>query len=237
MDKKGSFHADSITYRLHDRDLISNVSLSFNPGILYGILGPNGSGKSTLLKALTGIWKPTSGNVYWQGKDLLKQDRRTISKTVSLVPQHTHVPFDFSVTEMVSMGLYPHGKKPSENILKPILITVDVWHLRDRLISQLSHGERQRVYIARALMTESPVLLLDEPTASLDIGHQQAIWELLKQLLKQGKVIIVTSHDLGAAERFCDRIAVMHQGSCIAQGIFTEIMHAQLMQLVFNISP
>lgn len=243
MDNQEYLSVENISYRLDNRDLIADVSLSFSPGVLYGILGPNGSGKSTLMKTLTGIWKPTSGHVYWKTKDLLKQDRRTISKTISLVPQHSHMPFDFSVADMVMMGRYPHGFAAKDGkgndkdnlLLKETLQTVDAWHLKDRSISQLSHGERQRLYIARALMTESPVLLLDEPTANLDICHQLTIWELLRQLLKNGKVVIVTSHDLMATERYCDKIAIMNNGRCIATGIYNEVMQPDILHSVFGV--
>lgn len=230
--------AKSITYSIRNRELISDVNLTFLSGILYAILGPNGSGKSTLLKALTGIWKPTSGQVYWQGKDLLRESRRTISKTISLVPQHALLPFDFTVIDMAAMGLYPHGmgmQGDASERIRQALEMVDAWHLRHRSISQLSHGERQRIYIARALLTESPVLMLDEPTANLDICHQLAIWQLLKQLIKQGKVVIVTSHDLHATERYCDQIAIMNQGRCVANGPFAEVMMPEIVHSVFGV--
>lgn len=233
--------AESLGYHLRGKPLIHDISMQFHPGILYGILGPNGSGKTTLLKAITGIWMPTSGRVLWHGKDLHKNDRRMISKTVSLVPHNTQIAFDFSVTEMVGMGRYPHGsilqKKQFHDVIEKALEIVDISHLRERPVSNLSSGEKQRVYIARALVTESPVLLLDEPTASLDIRHQLEIWKLLKELLRGGKIIIVTGHDLAAMERHADQIAVMNEGRCVAKGNFTEILSQGLLQSVFGVVP
>lgn len=233
-------NAEALSYRLQNKDLISDISLNFHPGVLYGILGPNGSGKSTLLKTLAGIWKPTSGHVLWHGQDLLQNPRKEISKIISLVPQNAQLYFDFSVTEVVLMGRYPHGslfsnKKAEGEMLEWALTMVDAWHLRQRLVSHLSNGERQRVYIARALMTESPILLLDEPTASLDIRHQLEIWQLLRTLLQSGKVIIVTNHDLTAAERYCDQIAVLNQGRCVAVGAFSVIITPKLIHSVFGV--
>lgn len=229
----------SLNYQVKNRKILHDVTLSFSKGFLYGILGPNGSGKSTLLKTMTGIWTPNTGTVHWHENNLLREDRRTISKTVTLVPQNSHLPFDFTVSDMVAMGRYPQGlymKKsvPSEDLAK-VLQSVDVCHLQDRKISEISHGERQRVYIARALMTESPVLLLDEPTANLDVCHQLAIWKLLRSLLQQDKIIIVASHDLTAIERYSDQIAVLHQGKCIATGEYSAVVTPEILRNVFGL--
>ena len=231
--------AKQITYALQGKHLIENVTLDFEPGILYGILGPNGSGKSTLLKTLTGIWKPTSGSIVWKGRDLLSQDRREISKTISLVSHYGPIAFDFTVHEVVSMGRYPHepflSSRTSHAKVEWALKLVDAWELRDRNVNNLSNGERQRVYIARALVTESEILLLDEPASSLDIRHQLEIWQLLRQLLASGKVIIVANHDLVSTARFCDRVAVMDHGRCIAHGPFPDVVQEKLLHDVFGV--
>lgn len=228
---------DNLSYHLRGAKLLNDISLTFMPGRLYGILGPNGSGKSTLLKNLSGIWTPTHGQVLWQGENLFKQDRRRVSRTITLVPQNVQMYFDFNVEETVSMGRYPHGEKLlDEKMLHQVLSEVDVLHLRGRYVSQLSNGERQRVYIARALMTESPILLLDEPTASLDIRHQLDIWRLLRSLLVKGKIIIIACHDLVSARKYCDEVAVMHQGQCVAVGDYATVMGAELLKTVFGIS-
>lgn len=227
--------AKNVSYSIDGKALIENIELSFSPGILYGILGPNGSGKSTLLKTLCGIWNPTNGVVNWKGKALLTRSRKEISSTISLVPQNPQVHFDFTVTEMVRMGRYPYASTHSDEQLETALNIVDAWHLRKRSILRLSHGERKRVYIARALVTESPILLLDEPEASLDIRHQLEIWKLLRKLAEQGKTIIVTNHDLAATRRFCDEIAVLNQGRCIDNGRFDQVMTAQCLLDVFGV--
>lgn len=176
--------AHELSYQVNGKHLIKDISLQFSPGIIYGILGPNGSGKTTFLKNLAGIWTPTSGKTTWQGQELLKMERREISKTITLVPQYASVPFEYTVSEIIAMGRYSHGRKNRE-LFDWALTTVDTWHLKDRRMNEISHGERQRVYIARALVTESPVLLLDEPASSLDIKHQLQIWELLQKLRKK----------------------------------------------------
>jgi iron complex transport system ATP-binding protein len=227
--------ARQLTFSLNRHPLIHQINLTFIPGILYGILGPNGSGKTTLLKTLAGIWMPTEGTVLWRGGNLLECDRRTISQIVTLVPQNAQAHFDFSVQEIVAMGLYTKGMKKHLPLVEEALHKVDAWHLRDRSILHLSHGERQRIYIARALATEAPILLLDEPTANLDIRHQLEIWKLLQELSSQGKIMIVTIHDLRTAERFCDEIAVLSQGKCIGKGSFSSVMSPQFMHQLFGI--
>lgn len=231
--------AKCLSYAIDNKLLIRDINIDFHTGSLYGILGPNGSGKSTLLKTLTGIWKPASGFVLWNKEDLLAQSRNEISRTVALVPQNPQVNFDFSVTDMVAMGRYPYRihRQSAEkmDLLEHVLKTVDVHHLRDRSILKLSHGERKRVYIARALITESPILLLDEPASGLDIKHQIEIWLLLKRLVQKGKIIAVTTHDLAATERYCDQVAIMHGGRCIAQGSSEEVFTHDLLEKVFGV--
>lgn len=229
----------SLSFAIEGKPLIEKISLEFAAGHLHGILGPNGSGKSTLLKTLTGIWKPSSGTIFWNGKALLEQDRRFISRTISLVPQNPQIHFDFLVEDIVAMGRYPHDRhysnKAEEHLLQHALTAVDAWHLRNRRVNCLSHGERQRIYIARALITESPVLLLDEPTASLDIRHQIEIWQLLQKLVEKDKIIIVTTHDLAIAERYCHQVAVLNRGKCIGTGNFATVMTPHLLKEVFGV--
>lgn len=226
-----------LTYRLKQRALIEKIDLDFRPGILYGILGPNGSGKSTLLKTVSRIWNPTEGTLLWQEKDLLQFSRLEMSRTLSLVPQNPPLYFDFNVQQMVSMGRYPYGCRTPEAYeqIGHALRIVDAWHLRDRTIAQISGGERQRVYIARALATQAPILLLDEPTSYLDLRHQLEIWELLKMLVKSGKLVIVAVHDLLAARRFCDELVVLQGGRCKAAGSYEQCMTPGLLQEVFGV--
>lgn len=229
----------NLGYKVQGKNLLKEINLEFNPGKLYGILGPNGSGKSTLLKCMTGIWKPTCGQVLWKNELLHHKEKREISRTLSLVPQNPPIPFDFKVWDIVSMGRYPLNASylgtSCPGIIEWALSVVDVWHLKDQNINCLSAGEKQRVYIARTLSTESPVILLDEPTACLDIKHQLQIWELLRSLVQQGKIVAVTIHDLNATERFCDKVAILDQGRCVASGSFHEVMEPSVLRQVFGV--
>lgn len=229
---------ENLSLKIQDKFLIENLSLEFHPGKIYGIIGPNGSGKTTLLKALTGIWKATSGKVFWMGENLLCLDRQTISRTITLVPQNAQVYFNFTVEDVVEMGTYPRLNLTNHEKLKLIhwaLELVDMWHLRHRPATKISHGERQRMYIARSLVMESPVLILDEPTSNLDIRHQLDIWNLLRGLALKNKIIIVANHDLHAAKCYCDPIIVLNQGQCVASGSFSDVMTPSLISSIFGV--
>ena len=229
---------EELTYKLAQKALIEKISYVFQPGVLYGILGPNGSGKSTLLKSIAGIWTPTIGSRFWQGQNLHTYSRKDLSKTISLVSQHPPLSFDYNVFEMVSMGRYAHSPYSSKtnDSVERALQTTHLWDLRYTPMTQISGGERGRVAIARALATEAPVLLLDEPTAHLDLRHQIEIWSLMQTLAKEGKVIIAAVHDLEAAKRYCDQLLVLNKGKCVATGSFIEVMTPSLMQEVFCVN-
>jgi iron complex transport system ATP-binding protein len=227
----------NLSFRLKKRTLIEKIDLDFQPGILYGILGPNGSGKSTLLKTITGLWHPTEGELYWENKNLLQFSQQEKSRTLTLVPQTPPLYFDFEVHQMVAMGRYSHGCRTPEALEKvdKALRLADAWHLRHQMVSQLSGGEKQRVYIARALATEAPILLLDEPTTYLDLRHQLEIWHLLKDLSKKEKVVITAVHDLNAAKRYCDELVILHKGRCKATGSHDTCMTPEILQDVFGV--
>ena len=215
--------------------LLNQISASFESGKITGILGPNGSGKSSLLKTICGLYTPFVGKVVWQGNDLHQMPRKKRSQIVSMVPQVTHNYFDFSVHEIVEMGLYARGSKSFEKVYHAMK-QCDVWHLRERNICTLSCGEQQRVYIARSLATEAPVLLLDEPTASLDIRHQLEVVEVLQELKHQNKMILISVHDLAFAEKICDHVLVLNHGEIRGQGEFSSVITNELLFEVFNVS-
>lgn len=223
----------SLNYQLQNVSLIHQINLTFLPGILYGVLGPNGAGKSTLLKTIAGIWAPTSGEVLWEGQAIHNRSRQEVSRLISLVFQNPASNFDFTVNEMVSMGRYLFREDKCD--IETSLRLADVWDLRNRKMCQLSGGERQRVFIARALATEAPILLLDEPTTYLDLRHQLEIWHLLQSLSNKGKLIIVSTHDLVAANRFCDELIVLNQGKCVSRGVSQSTLTPAVMEKVFGI--
>lgn len=228
-----------LTCTANKKTLISGINLKFLPGTLWGIVGPNGAGKTTLLRAIAGLHTQMTGDILWEDTHLHARARQEISKIIAYVPQQPPLQFDFSVKEVVSMGRYAYTRRyhsESETIMDA-LAAVDMVHHINSPINELSSGERQRVYIARALVSCAPVILLDEPAASLDIRHQLEIWELLLKLVDQQRTVIVTSHDLAAAVTYCRDLVVMHHGQCIVSGPTSETIHSDLIQRVFGIVP
>jgi iron complex transport system ATP-binding protein len=227
---------DNLTFKLKEKTLLDAISLSFEPGQVSAILGPNGSGKSTLFKIMAGIWPASAGEVYWKGTNILQLPRKEISRTLSLVPQNPPLYFDFTVEEMVKMGCYSHSTKNNEfGGLENVLKLTDLSHLRDRLITELSGGEKQRAYIARSLITESPILLLDEPTSHLDLRHQLEIWQLLRKLAQEGKVVITAVHDLSDIQQFCDYAVLLNHGKVAATGPYGSVAAPALLENIFGV--
>lgn len=233
-----AFTIEKLSYVLYNKFLIKEISLCLSPSQLYGVIGPNGSGKSTFLKNLARIWEPSSGKLFWNQQNLLNLSRFEMSRLISLVPQNSQIYFDFTVAEMIAMGCYPLHTLASQILKRRIrdsLLKVDALHLYERSFSTLSGGEKQRIYIARSLATEAPVLLLDEPTSNLDPYHKIETWKHLKNCSEQGKLVIVATHDLQMAKHFCNRLIVLHEGLCKAQGHGLEALTSQLLREVFNL--
>jgi cobalamin transport system ATP-binding protein len=204
--------------------IIENISLSFDKGQFIGLIGPNGAGKSTLLKLLMGLMDPGEGEVQLEGYPLGRYTRRDIAQKISLVPQDVSIGYAFSVREIVAMGRNPHlGSFQPESerdieLIQQALEKTDLLPMADRRVDQLSGGERQRVFIARALAQEAPILLMDEPTASLDLCHQLEILTLVRSLTEEGHLAIAAIHDLDMASRFCHRLILISEGRIAADG-------------------
>jgi iron complex transport system ATP-binding protein len=226
--------AKRLSYRIGSHFLLRGFHQSFEPGRIYGILGPNGSGKSTLLKLLSGIWTPSDGSVEWNGQDLGRLSRKDCSKIISLVPQNPLPLFPYTTQEMVAMGRYPFGSDCPQTVLDA-LEQVDALDLIDRPITEISGGERQKIYIARSIASGAPILLLDEPTASLDIHHQLLIWEILKACAARGKVVLVALHQLEFARRFCNHVSILFKGNLITHGSYETVMTPDLLTKVFQV--
>lgn len=227
--------ATNLTYIRNQKKLLNSASVTFNNHSVHAIIGINGAGKSTLLKILAGIWQPTDGVVAVDSRDIATWDRRQASRILSLVPQAPQVFFNYTVSDIVAMGGYPLGRAVTAKAIADALSIVDALHLLDRPIMEVSAGERQRVYIARALLTGSPILLLDEPTANLDIRHQIQIWDLMHHLGTNGKAVIVATHDLSATRRYCDTATLMHKGQVINTGSPNDVITDGALRDVFGV--
>lgn len=211
--------------------IVKDVSLNVNSGEFVGIIGPNGCGKSTLLKLLTRVLPLKSGSILYKDKAITDYPLKKLYQEIAVVSQETLINFSFSVWEIVLMGRIPHLKRLQQEtprdyaIAQQALELTGTLHLKNCMIDQLSSGERQRVLIARALTQEPTLLLLDEPTAHLDIGQQVHILDLLKQLNQAQKVTIITViHDLNSASEYCHRIILMNEGSIVQDGRPEEVI-------------
>ena len=225
----------SLQYGL--RDVVRDVSVQIEEGEFFVIIGPNGAGKTTLLKSITGLHHLTAGEILLRQKSVTKYSRKELARSLAMVPQHINAEFPFTVAETVIMGRYPHlgllaveGKHDLE-IAEQAMAFTEVLHLADRRLGQLSGGERQRVIIARAICQQSKVLLLDEPTASLDPAHQLRIMDLMERLRQQEQItIIMVSHDLNLASAYADRLLLLNEGRVTALGTPNEVLSGDTLE-------
>ncbi len=223
------------------RPVLREISLSVKRGEFVGVAGPNGSGKSTLVRVASRSLRPWEGRALLDGRDVWSLGAREFARRTAVVPQETYVPFDLSALETVLLGRHPHAgplhleNAADENAAIEALDAVGAAGLARRSIREISGGERQRVIVAKALMQEPALLLLDEPTAHLDVAHQMEVLSLVSRLAKERELTVVAVlHDLNLAAAWCQRIVVMHGGQIAADGapndVITEPMIAHVWQ-------
>jgi iron complex transport system ATP-binding protein len=219
---------------------LDGVTMEVPDGSLYAVLGPNGSGKSTLIRALLGVVPAAAGRVSMDGNDPSRWSRRALARAVGVVPQSETISFPLTVRDMVGMGRYPYlGPLAGEGdedrrAVAHAMSSCDVGTLSARDVMTLSGGELQRVRIARALAQEPRALLLDEPTASLDIRHEMAIMELLRRSADGGMTVLLVTHGLDLAARFADRMLLLDRGKVAAEGTPHEVMRSGTLEAVYR---
>jgi len=206
-------------------DVIFDVSFSLEQGEFIAILGRNGSGKSTLIKAVQGLLKKTSGTVEVSNIDAFSLSARHLAKQIAYVPQISSLPFEFSVLEIIHMGRYVHQgrieRKTSldEAAILDVMKLTEILHLQHKKVAHLSGGEQQRVFIARALAQDTPILFLDEPSSHLDISYQVEIYRILKRLQEEkGKTILAAEHNINLVIPYSQRLMFLKAGKIFAQG-------------------
>lgn len=207
-----------------------------------GIVGPNGSGKTTLLKTITKLLRPTRGQILLDGIDIERMSFKELAKKIAVVPQAINMEFGINVEEFVLLGRTPHRKalqfletKTDEEIAQEAMRLTETDRLRERMLENLSGGERQLVAIARALTQQPQLILLDEPTAHLDIAHQVRILDLLRKLNEENSLtVIAILHDLNLASEYCERILLMKDGKVHSMGTPEEVLTYQILERVYN---
>lgn len=223
------------------RWLVRNASLALRPGHLTALVGPNGSGKTTLLRLLSGLWRPSEGRALLNDEDLHAVRRRELARRVAFTPQDTHLAFAFTVRDVVTMGRHPHlGRFEREGeadrrAVEEALVRADVAHLANRFVTELSGGERQRVIIARSLATQADAIILDEPTANLDIAHALDVLDLCRKLADDGKTIALAIHDLNLAARYASTVALVCAGAIVATGAPDHVLSDAGIRNVFGV--
>ena len=221
--------------------VLDDVDLDLRPGAMVGLIGPNGAGKTTLLSLLMGLFAPSAGEVLVAGRPLRGLSRRRLARIMALVPQDLEMAFAFRVREVVAMGRYPYlgrfqvaGAADLDAIDEAMALTgVDV--LADRTIDTLSGGERQRVLIARAIAQQTPVVLLDEVTANLDLSHQLEVLELAARMAADGRLVVAAIHDLTMASRYCERLLLLADGRLQVDGPATAVLTPAHLRRFFGV--
>ena len=216
--------------------ILRDVRLAARPGEVHALVGPNGAGKSTLLSALAGDLRPTTGSVMLHGVPLHTRPAREIARLRAVVPQQTTVAFGFTAREIVGMGRAPWARsgQDDEAIVAESLATVGALALADRSFATLSGGERALVVMAKALAQRVGVLLLDEPTAALDIGHSEQILRLARLRAEQGDTVVAVLHDLSLAAAHADTVSLVAAGALVATGSPREVLTAAVLSRAYH---
>jgi iron complex transport system ATP-binding protein len=234
---------ESVTCYYGAMRILKEVSLSAKKGEFFGIIGPNGSGKTTLLRCISRVIKPKEGRVVMGEEDISSLGKKELAKDLAVVSQHPKADLTFTALEVVIMGRVPHlGRFQSESRRD---LDIATWamkqtkslQLADRPINELSGGEKQRVFIARALAQEPKLLLLDEPTANLDINYQLEIMNLIKEMSEKERLtVIVAIHDLNLAAQYCDRMALLSHGEIVSLGSPEDVLTPENIRKAFNVN-
>jgi len=234
--------AEQISAGYDRRTVLADLSVGISRGTVTALVGPNGSGKSTLLKTLARLLQLSAGAVYLDGKAIARMPTAAVARTLAVLPQGPTAPADLTVAELVEQGRYPHVgplrmlRRQDHIAITEALTLTNTAQFADRPVDSLSGGERQRVWLALALAQSTPILLLDEPTTFLDIGHQIEVLDLVCSLNRNhGKTIIMVLHDLNHAARYADRMIALRAGQIIADGPPVTVLTPALLEQVFGV--
>lgn len=231
----------SLSYNHHP--VVNSLSFVLQPGELAGLIGPNGCGKTTIIKAISRVLPPLSGKIFLDGQEIERVGRSELARRIGVVPQNPYLPETFTVSEVVLLGRNPHLGLMRNESAKDISIAwwamerTGIIHLAGRKMGELSGGEKQRVTIARVLAQETQAILLDEPTANLDICHQIEILDLIKDLCREKNLAaLIAIHDLNMAAQYCDRLFLLNKGQIYAEGTVQEVITPANIKAVYGAS-
>ncbi len=220
---------------------LQDIDLLIPEKSFLALIGPNGSGKTTLLHLMSGLLQPERGQISLENQPLTTFTRRELARRIAVISSLQYFEFPFPVADVVAMGRYPYLGRLQKltgrdcQIVEEALHSTEIWHLKDRPISQLSSGERQRVLLARAVAQRPSILMLDEPNTHLDIHHQIAIFRLLQSLNEEHSMtVVVVLHDLTAASAFCQTVALLSEGKLIQTGTPTEVITTETIRSVYK---
>ena len=229
----------SVGYR--EKKVIRDLNINFDSGEFCALLGPNGAGKSTLLRTLVKFLIPESGDIFLNDQNFKDINNKELAKSISIIPQDFQLQFDHQVFDLVLMGRFPYLKywqsfsENDNNITEQVLSKLDLTGFKKKMFSQLSGGEKQRVSIARALVQETEIILMDEAFANLDVNHQLEIMQLLSEInKKQNKTIILVSHNINLAADYCDRIIMMKTGKIFADGKPEDVIKENIINTLYD---
>lgn len=253
VQRRCAYDVQSLRFRYQSKEshtagwILDDVSFQVYEGEVLGVVGPNGSGKTSLLKVLARLMTPQQGHIDLFGHDIASLAQREVACVVGVVPQDSQQLFPFTVAEIVLMGRFPHrprdrwaggfGWEHREDvaIAEEAMVTMDIAHLAQRAVTDLSGGERQRTMIARALAQTPKVLLLDEPTAFLDLQHQVGIGSVLCRLKEErGLTVVFVSHDLNLVSQYCDRLILLDSGRVVRLGRPQEVIEPEVLEMVYR---
>jgi iron complex transport system ATP-binding protein len=219
---------------------LDDVSVGADRGEVLGVVGPNGSGKSTLLRLMSGFLRPDAGQVLLEGVPVRSLSRRSLAQKMAFLPQAVEPAFGFAVREVVAMGRYPYQgafgftSRSDMVVVERALEQTEATSLAARSFLTLSGGEKQRVLVASILAQEPAVMLLDEPTAALDMHHAAQVFDLLQRLSRQRIAVVIVTHDLNSAARFCDRLVLLSKGRAVRSGTPVQVMDQDLLCSVYQ---
>jgi len=233
---------EGLSVALGRREVVAGVTARFGSGELVGIIGPNGAGKSTLVRAMLGLVPARAGSVAIDGVAVGRMAARDRARALAYLPQGQTLHWPLDVERLVALGRLPHlaplsriGAEDRAAVAEA-MARADVGHLSHRIATELSGGERARVMLARALAVGAQGLVVDEPLAALDPGHQIDVMELLAREAREGALVLTVLHDLTMAARYCDRLILMDQGRVVAEGAPAAVLTAETLRRVYGIS-